>query len=312
MFADRGGESKGDRKDCRHRNRPISESLTEFERMKNGEYKEGQAILRMKMDMQNPNPQFWDLVAYRVMHSSHVRTHDKWCIYPTYDYTHCLVDSFEDITHSLCTTEFVLSRESYYWLVDALEVYKPVQWEYGRLKLTNTVLSKRKLNKLVTDKYVSGWDDPRLHTLMALRRRGFTPEAINAFVREGGVTTTNSTIKMEKLENYVRSHLNEIAPRLMAILDPIRVNITNLPYGHVEEIMIADKLGKGKGHVVPFSKTLFIDASDFKSIDEPDFYRLAPGKTVGLLNVPHPITCTDFLTDSTGKKSIRYYLLFFL
>lgn len=140
-----------------------------------------------------------DLVAYRVLTTPHMRTADKWCIYPTYDYTHCLCDSFEDITHSMCTTEFTLSRESYYWLIDALDLYKPVQWEYGRLKLTNTVLSKRKLNKLVTDGHVAGWDDPRLHTLDALRRRGFTPQAINAFVRDCGVTTSTSTIEVSFL-----------------------------------------------------------------------------------------------------------------
>jgi glutaminyl-tRNA synthetase len=158
MHAQRGGDSKGPRHDSPWRNRPIEESLLEFQRMKEGKYEEGKATLRMKMDMQNPNPQFWDLVAYRVMFTPHVRTGDKWCIYPTYDYTHCLCDSFEDITHSMCTTEFILNRESYYWLVDALELYKPVQWEYGRLKLTNTVLSKRKLMKLVDQKIVDGWD----------------------------------------------------------------------------------------------------------------------------------------------------------
>ena len=172
IHAHRGGDAKGPRTECIHRNRPVGESLREFKRMKNGEYAEGEAILRMKMDMTNPNPQFWDLVAYRVMYAHHFRTKDAWCIYPTYDYTHCLCDSFEDITHSLCTTEFYLSRESYYWLVDALEIYKPVQWEYGRLNLTYAILSKRKLLKLVQDGYVQGWDDPRLYTMIAVRRRG--------------------------------------------------------------------------------------------------------------------------------------------
>lgn len=157
--------------------------------MKNGKYKEGEICLRMKMDNQNPNPQFWDLIAYRIKYTPHVRTGTQWCIYPTYDYTHCLVDSFENITHSLCTTEFVMSRESYYWLCDVLEVYKPVQWEYSRLNITNTVLSKRKLATLINDKFVNGWDDPRLCTLVALKRRGFPPEAVNEFVRSCGVTT---------------------------------------------------------------------------------------------------------------------------
>jgi len=303
IFEHRGGVAKGPRTACAHRDRPIEESLHEFERMKNGEYKVGEAILRMKMDLENPNPQFWDLVAYRVMFTAHHRTSDTWCIYPTYDYTHCLVDSFEDITHSMCTTEFVLSRESYYWLCDVLEVYKPVQWEYGRLKLTNTVLSKRKLNKLVTDGHVAGWDDPRLHTLDALRRRGFTPEAINAFVRELGVTTSNTTIEMSRLEGYVRDHLNEICPRLQVVLDPIRINITNLGHGHIEELVVPNKPKDDSmgTRIVPFGREIYIDASDFREESDPDFFRLTVGGSVGLLYVPFPIRCTGLIKDSTGK-----------
>ncbi|KAJ3046911.1 hypothetical protein HK097_000403 [Rhizophlyctis rosea] len=303
MNADRGGEERGERKECRHRSRPIEESLAEFQKMKEGRYEEGKAILRMKMDMQNPNPQFWDLVAYRVLYTPHHRTGDQWCIYPTYDYTHCLVDSFEDITHSLCTTEFRLSRESYYWLVDALELYKPVQWEYGRLNLTNTVLSKRKLNKLVTEGIVSGWDDPRLYTLPAVRRRGFTPEAINAFVRDIGVTTANTVIRVDRLEKYVRDHLNDIAPRLMAVLEPLKVTLTNLSEDHVEEFTVANKPRDDSmgSHKIPFTRTVYIDASDFREVDDPNFYRLAPGKSVGLLNVPYPITATEVIKDAGGK-----------
>ncbi|KAJ3077653.1 hypothetical protein HK102_005063 [Quaeritorhiza haematococci] len=304
MFEMRGGESKGARTDCKHRNRPISESLREFRKMKEGRYAEGEATLRMKMDMQHPSPQFWDLVAYRIMYTPHVRTGDAWCIYPTYDYTHCLCDSFEDITHSLCTTEFILNRESYYWLVDALEIYKPVQWEYGRLKLTNTVLSKRKLMKLVNEKVVAGWDDPRLFTLDAIRRRGFTAEAICAFVRDLGVTTNNSTIPVERLENYVRDHLNDVAPRLMSVLEPLKLTLVNLPEGHVEEISVPNKPRDDAmgSHIVPFTRTVYIDRSDFREKDDdPNFRRLAPGKTVGLLNVPFPVTATEVIRDpSTG------------
>lgn len=302
MFQDRGGESKGPRRECVHRNRPIEESLAEFQNMKDGKYKEGEAILRMKMDMQNPNPQFWDLVAYRVLKARHHRTGDKWCIYPTYDYTHCLCDSFEDITHSLCTTEFTLSRESYYWLVDALELYKPVQWEYGRLNLAYTVMSKRKLKKLVEEKYVSGWDDPRLPTMAAIRRRGFTPEAINAFVRDLGVTTATTIIHPERLENVVREHLNDVAPRLMVILEPLKITITNLPENHLEELTIPNKPRDDSmgSHIVPFTRTVYIDRSDFREQDDPNFYRLAPGKTVGLLNVPHPITAVEIVKDASG------------
>ena len=308
IFAGRGGESKGPRHECVHRSRPIQESLEEFKKMKNGSYKEGQAILRMKMDMQNPSPQFWDLVAYRVLFSTHVRSGDDWCIYPTYDYTHCLVDSFENITHSLCTTEFVMSRPSYYWLVDALEVYKPVQWEYGRLNLTNTVLSKRKLMKLVEEKVVSGWDDPRLYTLSAVRRRGFTPEAINAFVRDLGVTTSNTVIEVERLEGYLRDHLNAIAPRYMLILDPIKVVITNLPQDHLEMFEMSNKPKgeEGESHKIPFTSTIYIDRSDFKEEDnDPNFYRLCIGKSVGLLHVPCPIKATSIQKDAeTGQITI--------
>ncbi|KAI9104741.1 tRNA synthetases class I, catalytic domain-containing protein [Phlyctochytrium arcticum] len=302
IHAHRGGDAKGPRTECVHRNRPIEESLAEFQKMKDGKYKEGEAILRMKMDMQNPNPQFWDLVAYRVLKAPHHRTADKWCIYPTYDFTHCLCDSFEDITHSLCTTEFTLSRESYYWLVDALGIYKPVQWEYGRLNLAYTVMSKRKLRKLVEGKLVNGWDDPRLFTMAGIRRRGFTPEAINAFVRELGVTTANSVIHPERLENIVREHLNDVAPRIMLILEPLKITITNLPEDHFEEITLPNKPRDDSmgTHVVPFTRTVYIDRSDFREQDDPNFYRLAPGKTVGLLNVAHPITATDIIKDAAG------------
>ncbi|KAJ3331045.1 hypothetical protein HDU76_004212 [Blyttiomyces sp. JEL0837] len=301
--AGRGGESKGPRSECVHRNRPISESLREFERMKDGEYAEGEAILRMKMDMFNPNPQFWDLIAYRVKYSHHYRTGDDWCVYPTYDYTHCLCDSFEDITHSLCTTEFQLSRESYYWLVDALEIYKPVQWEYGRLNLTYAILSKRKLLKLVEEGYVRGWDDPRLYTLIAVKRRGFTPEAINAFVRELGVTTANSVIPVERLENYGRDHLNEAAPRLMAVLEPLKVTLTNLKEDYHEYITLPNKprdesFGE---HKVPFTRTIYIDRSDFREEDDPNFFRLALNKTVGLLNIPFPIRAKEIVKDNSGN-----------
>ena len=299
----RGGDSKGPRFDCPHRSRPISESVAEFLKMKDGKYKEGEAILRMKMDMQNPNPQFWDLVAYRVLFTSHHRTKDQWCIYPTYDYTHCLCDSFEDITHSICTTEFQMSRESYYWLVDALELYKPVQSEFGRLSLTNTVLSKRKLNKLVSDGIVSGWDDPRLYTLAALRRRGFTAASINAFVRELGVTTANTVIQITRLENYIREHLNQIAPRYFLILDPVKLTITNLPSDHLEEIEIPNKPREDSFGTrrVPFTRTVYIDRSDFREEKDPNFFRLTIGGYVGLLNVPFPVKATSVVKDSAGS-----------
>ncbi|KAI8802394.1 tRNA synthetases class I, catalytic domain-containing protein [Cladochytrium replicatum] len=304
IYEDRGGKEKGPRKECAHRNRPVSESLEEFRKMKEGQYGEGEAILRMKMNMQDGNPQFWDLVAYRVMYTPHYRTGDEWCIYPTYDYTHCLCDSFEDITHSLCTTEFQQSRASYYWLVDALEIYKPVQWEYGRLNVTHSIMSKRRLAMLVKDGHVKGWDDPRMFTLVGVRRRGFTPEAINAFVRDLGVTKADSVIPVERLENYVRDHLNEVAPRLMVVLDPLKVTLTNMGENEVQELTVSNKpRDEAMGsHTVPFTRTVYIDASDFKEVDDdPNFYRLAVGKTVGLLNVPHPIRATGVVKDASGK-----------
>jgi glutaminyl-tRNA synthetase len=296
--AGRGGPENGPRSDCRHRNRPIAESLKDFERMKNGCFKEGEAILRMKMDMQSPNPQFWDLVAYRILYTAHHRTGKDWCIYPTYDYTHCLCDSFENITHSLCTREFTNSRESYYWLCDALEVYKPVQWEYGRLNLTNTVLSKRKLTKLVQEGHVEGWDDPRLYTLPALKRRGVPPQAINAFVRSLGVTTSNTTIEMDRFDNVIRDYLNETTPRLMLVENPIKVTLTNVPESFHSSLVVPNRprdtvMGE---HTVPFTRVVYIDRDDYrdpeKGGDDPNFYRLSIGKRVGLLYVPGAIKCT--------------------
>ncbi|RIA92996.1 tRNA synthetases class I, catalytic domain-containing protein [Glomus cerebriforme] len=303
MHEMRGGDDGGERRECIHRNRPINESLTEFEKMKEGRYKEGQVTIRMKMDMQSGNPQFWDLVAYRILYTPHHRTGDKWCIYPTYDYTHCLCDSFENITHSLCTLEFRMSRESYYWLCDALEVYKPVQFEYNRLKINNTITSKRKIAKLVNEGYVEGWDDPRLYTLPALRRRGVPPEAINGFVQDLGVTTSNSTIQVSRFDKYVRDYLDAHAPRLMLVVDPIKIIIENLPDDYIEELTIPfkPKVPSMGEHVVPFSKTVYIDKSDFREQDSPDYFRLAVGKTVGLLYVNHCITCTSIKKDPEGN-----------
>ncbi|KAF9428091.1 hypothetical protein BGZ76_002065 [Entomortierella beljakovae] len=307
----RGGPERGPRTACVHRDRPIKESLELFEKMKNGGFEEGEAILRMKMDLESGNPQFWDLVAYRVLKSAHHRTGSDWIIYPTYDYTHCLVDSFENITHSLCTVEFTQSRPSYYWLCDALEVYKPVQWEYGRLNITNTVLSKRKIAELVKKGYVFDWDDPRLFTLPAIRRRGVPPQAINNFIHTLGVTKSDTVIEVTKLDAFIRDYLNETAPRLMGVFNPIKVVIENLPADHVEMLTVQNKprdpsMGE---HTIPFTSVFWIDGSDFREVDDKDFFRLAPGKTVGLLNVPCPVTCTKVIKDDAGKVTelvVRY------
>ncbi|KAJ2854436.1 Glutaminyl-tRNA synthetase, partial [Coemansia erecta] len=303
MKKNRGGEERGPRIACEHRSRPISESLAEFQKMKEGRYAPHEATLRMKIDLENGNPQMWDPIAYRVLYSTHHRTGDEWCIYPTYDFAHCLCDSIENITHSLCTTEFILSRESYNWLCDAVDVYKPVQWEYGRLSVTNTVLSKRKLLKLREKGFIMSLDDPRLYSLPALRRRGIPPQAINAFVRELGVTTAKSTIDVVRLENHVRDCLNEIAPRVMAAINPVKVVLENLPEAHFEEIELPFRPRDSSfgTHKVPFTRVLYIDASDFREVDSADYYRLAPNKTVGLQGVAHPIVCTEVRKNADGS-----------
>ncbi|KAI8069625.1 tRNA synthetases class I, catalytic domain-containing protein [Gongronella butleri] len=303
IHANRGGDDGGPRIACAHRDRPIEETLLQFDHMKQGRYKEGEVTLRMKMDLESGNPQFWDLIAYRVLYTPHHRTGSDWCIYPTYDYTHCLVDSFENITHSLCTTEFTQSRESYYWLVDALKVYKPVQWEYGRLNVTGTIMSKRKILKMVTSKLVNDWDDPRLYTLVGIRRRGVPPEAINNFVLGLGVTTNKTVINAMRLDAKVREYLDDHAPRLMTILDPVKVVLTNLPDDYVEDITVPNKprdASMGE-HVVPFTKVVYIDRSDFREQDSKDYYRLAPGKSVGLLHVKHPVRCVSIDKDAQGN-----------
>jgi len=276
--------------------------------MRDGKFKPKEVFLRMKMNLlDSGNPYMWDMAAYRITETyHHHRTGDKWRIYPTYDFTHCLCDAFEEITHSLCTIEFRTARESYDWLLEQLEdklSARPQQREYGRLNVTGTVLSKRKIQKLVMDKYVRGWDDPRLYTLIAIRRRGVPPGAIRAFVAELGVSDSLTIIQTVRFETVVRKYLEKTVPRLMLIPDPILVTIENLPADHVEEISL-DFMPRDAAmgsHVVPFTPKLYIDRSDFREIDDPNFFRLAPGKSVGLLSVPHPIRCTSFETDESGK-----------
>ena len=289
--------------------------------MKLGKYKPGEAILRMKQDLNDPNPQMWDLIAYRVLLAPHHRTGDKWKIYPTYDFTHCLVDSFENISyvvqalpcpsdclnvvysHSLCTVEFVASRQSYEWLCDAVDVYKPRQSEYGRLALEGTITSKRKLLALVKEGYVLGWDDPRLYTLIALRRRGVPAGAIISFVGGLGVSTAGSNIQLARFDQAVRSYLENSVPRLLMVLKPLKVTLENVPEDYVVYVEKAlhpkvPALGSAK---LPFTRTVYIDRDDFRLEDSPDYFRLAPGKTVGLFQAPHPITCTSYKTDpATG------------
>ncbi|KAF8341519.1 glutamine-tRNA ligase [Cantharellus anzutake] len=305
--ANRGGDNHGARKACAHRSRPISESLKGFDGMRDGKYKSGEAILRMKQDLENGNPQMWDLIAYRVLNASHHRTGTKWRIYPTYDFTHCLVDSMESISHSLCTTEFVQARESYEWLCDALEVYKPRQSEFGRLNLQGTITSKRKIQRLVRDGHVLDWDDPRLYTLVALRRRGVPPAAILSFVAHLGVSTALTSIQTVRLDQTIRSYLENTAPRLLMVLKPLKVILVNVPEDYVQMVdkQLHPKVPELGKTTIPFSRELFIDIDDFRLQDSKDYFRLAPGKTVGLFQAPHPITCTSYKVDPTTNEVVE-------
>uniref|UniRef100_A0A672ZWF7 Glutamine--tRNA ligase n=1 Tax=Sphaeramia orbicularis TaxID=375764 RepID=A0A672ZWF7_9TELE len=282
------------------RDRPVEESLVLFERMKKGLFAEGEATLRMKMVMEDGK---MDPVAYRIKYTPHHRTGDEWCIYPTYDYTHCLCDSIENITHSLCTKEFQARRSSYYWLCNALDVYCPVQWEYGRLNLTYTVVSKRKIIKLVETGTVRDWDDPRLFTLTALRRRGFPPEAINNFCARVGVTVSQTTTEPHLLESCVRDVLNDTAPRVMAVLEPLKVTITNLPDNFKSDVQVPDfPANEAKGsHTVPFTRTVYIEQTDFREVMEKGYKRLTPQQPVGLRHAGYVISVQKVIKDAQGK-----------
>ncbi|OCT85866.1 glutamine--tRNA ligase [Xenopus laevis] len=281
------------------RDRPIEESLLLFEGMKKGKFAEGEATLRMKLIMEDGK---MDPVAYRIKYTPHHRTGDKWCIYPTYDYTHCLCDSIEHITHSLCTKEFQARRSSYFWLCNALDVYCPVQWEYGRLNLHYTVVSKRKIIKLVETGAVRDWDDPRLFTLTALRRRGFPPEAINNFCARVGVTVAQTTMEPHLLEACVRDVLNETAPRIMAVLEPLKVTITNFPADKAIDVSVPNfPADESKGfHAVPFSSTVYIEQSDFREVMEKGYKRLNPDQPVGLRHAGYVISVQNIVKDQTG------------
>ncbi|KAF7249957.1 Glutamine--tRNA ligase [Varanus komodoensis] len=282
------------------RDRPVEESLLLFEDMRKGKFEEGEATLRMKLVMEDGK---MDPVAYRIKYTPHHRTGDKWCIYPTYDYTHCLCDSLEHITHSLCTKEFQARRSSYFWLCNALDVYCPVQWEYGRLNLLYTVVSKRKIIRLVETGAVRDWDDPRLFTLTALRRRGFPPEAINNFCARVGVTVAQCTMEPHMLEACVRDVLNEQAPRVMAVLEPLRVTIANFPASQktIDVLVPNFPADETKGvHKVPFQPIVYIEQSDFREVPEKGYKRLAPGQPVGLRHTGYVIAVQNIVKDTDG------------
>ncbi|RKF80878.1 putative glutamine--tRNA ligase [Golovinomyces cichoracearum] len=300
----RGGEERGPRYRCAHADQSVEHNLTHFRAMRDGKYKPKEAFLRMKQDIEDGNPQMWDLAAYRVLDAEHHRTGAKWKIYPTYDFTHCLCDSFEKITHSLCTTEFIQSRVSYEWLNKILEVYEPMQREYGRLSITGTVLSKRKIMKLVNEKIVRGWDDPRLYTLIGIRRRGVPPGAILEFVNEIGVTTAPTIIQVSRFDQTIRKYLECTVPRLMLVLDPIPVVIEDAEEIDLE-MPFSPKIPMMGSHKVRLTKTVYIERADFREVDSKNFYRLAPGKSVGLLQIPFPIKAIAFTKENDKITEVR-------
>jgi glutaminyl-tRNA synthetase len=291
-----------------YRNRTVAENLDLFERMRAGEFEDGAHVLRAKIDMASPNMIMRDPTLYRIRNVSHHRTGDKWCIYPMYDFTHCLSDSIERITHSICTLEFENNREIYDWVLDTLEVYHPQQIEFARLNLSYTVLSKRRLIALVRDGHVSGWDDPRMPTLSGLRRRGFTPEAIRNFCDRIGVAKRDSMVDIALLEHCLREDLNKRAPRVMAVLRPLRVVIENYPEDGEETLDALNNpedLAAGT-RKVPFSRVLYIEQEDFMEDPPKKFFRLAPGREVRL-RYAYFITCQEVVRDEqTGEiKELR-------
>ena len=287
------------------RNRPVEENLDLFERMREGEFDDGAHVLRAKIDMASPNLNMRDPVIYRIRHASHHRTGDAWCIYPMYDYTHAISDAIEHITHSLCTLEFEDHRPLYDWTVENLPVpSRPRQIEFARLNLTYTVMSKRKLLQLVQEGLVSGWDDPRMPTLVGLRRRGYTPEAIREFAARIGVAKRENMVDVALLEDAVRDDLNQRAPRAMAVLRPLRVVIENYPEGQVEEIEIPvnpedPSMGARR---VPFSRVLYIEQDDFREVPPPKYFRLSPGREVRLRGT-YFLKCERVVKDDARARS---------
>jgi len=289
-------------KESPYRNRTVQENLDLFERMRRGEFPEGSRTLRAKIDMASPNMLMRDPVMYRILHASHHRTGDKWCIYPTYDFTHGQSDSIERITHSICTLEFEVHRPLYDWYIHELEIYPPQQIEFARLNLTYTVMSKRKLLQLVQEGIVRGWDDPRMPTICGLRRRGFTPESIRNFADIIGIAKRDNVIDVSLLEHCLREDLNKRAQRVMAVLNPLKVVITNYPEGQVEELDAVNNpedlsMGMRK---VPFSKTLYIERDDFMESPPKKFFRLSPGNEVRL-RYGYFIRCQEVIKNADGE-----------
>lgn len=283
------------------RNRTIEENLLLFADMKAGKYPDGSKVLRAKIDMKHTNMLMRDPVIYRIKHAHHHRTGDVWCIYPMYDFAHGQSDSIEKITHSICTLEFVPHRELYNWCIENLEIYPSRQYEFARLNMTYTMMSKRKLLQLVNEKHVTGWDDPRMPTLSGVRRRGYTPEAIRDFCDRIGVAKRDNLIDISLLEFCVREHLNKVAARRMVVFDPLKVVITNFPEGKTE-IMTSENYPEENSSVreMPFGRELYIEREDFMEVPVKKYFRLSPGQMVRLKS-GFIIKCDDFIKDANGN-----------
>ncbi len=290
-------------KESPYRNRSVKENLELFTAMRAGNFKEGEHVLRAKIDMASPNINMRDPILYRIKYATHPKTQDKWCIYPMYDYTHCISDALEGVTHSICTLEFEDHRPLYDWILDALNTpCHPQQIEFARLSLEYTVTSKRKLNLLIENNYVEDWDDPRMPTITGMRRRGITPESIRSFCDRIGVTKKDAFIEMSVLENCVREDLDPRAKRIMCVLDPLKVVIENYPSDQQEEFSVNNHpkdLSFGT-RSIPFSNTIYIEHNDFMENPPKKFFRLAPGKEVRLRN-GYNITCTEIIKNDAGE-----------
>lgn len=289
-------------KNSPYRERTVAENLDLFHRMKNGEFKNGEKVLRAKIDMASPNINLRDPIMYRIIHDSHHRTGDNWCIYPTYDWAHGLEDSIENITHSICTLEFENHRPLYDWFLDELGIYHPQQIEFARLNLNYTIMSKRKLLQLVEEKHVTAWDDPRMPTISGLRRRGYTPSSIRNFAERIGVAKRDNVIDVALLEHSIREELNKTAKRVMAVLNPLKVIITNYPENGVEEVHAVNNpedLSMG-ARPLPFSREILIEQDDFMENPPPKYFRLTPGGEVRL-RYAYIIKCEEVIKDQDGN-----------
>ncbi len=288
-------------KNSPNRERPVAENLDLFTRMKNGEFADGSMVLRAKIDMASPNINMRDPAIYRIRRAHHIRTGDKWCIYPMYDYTHCISDALEGITHSICTLEFEDHRPLYDWVLDNITIpCHPRQYEFSRLELHYTITSKRKLLQLVNEKHVSGWDDPRMPTISGMRRRGYTPQGIREFAKRIGVSKSDNTVDMAIMEGAIREDLELRAPRVMAILNPLKVTITNFDGAQAREADFHPNMPELGKRIVPFGKELFIEADDFAELPPPGWKRLVLGGEIRLRH-SYVMRCNEAVKDANGK-----------